>query len=75
NVTGTFVGFFSPQYANGTCVPGWHFHFLTADDEHGGHVLDATLQNATIQIDDLTTLSVALPDTTSFYALNLTSNA
>ena len=75
NVTGTFVGFFSPQYANGTCVPGWHFHFLTADDEHGGHVLGATLQNATIQIDDLTTLSVALPATTSFYALNLTSNA
>jgi acetolactate decarboxylase len=75
NVTGTFVGFFSPQYANGTCVPGWHFHFLTADDEHGGHVLDATLQNATIQIDDLTTLSVALPTTSSFYALNLTSNA
>jgi acetolactate decarboxylase len=75
NVTGTFVGFFSPQYANRTCVPGWHFHFLTADDERGGHVLDATLQNATIQIDDLTTLSVALPDTTSFYALNLTSNA
>jgi len=73
NVTGTFVGFFSPQYANGTCVPGWHFHFLTTDDEHGGHVLDVTLQNATIQIDDLTTLSLVLPNTSSFYALNLTS--
>jgi acetolactate decarboxylase len=68
------VGFFSPQYSNGISVPGWHFHFLTADKEQGGHVLEVMLQRATIQIDDLTTLSVALPNTTSFYALNLTNN-
>jgi acetolactate decarboxylase len=74
NVTGTFVCFFAPQYASGICVAGWHFHFLTTDDERGGHVLDVTLQNATIQIDDLTTLSVALPTTSSFYALNLSNN-
>ncbi|MFZ0012403.1 MAG: acetolactate decarboxylase [Halobacteriota archaeon] len=74
NVTGTFVGFFAPQYASGICVAGWHFHFLTTDDEHGGHVLDVTLQNATIQIDDLTALSVALPTTSSFYALNLSND-
>ena len=43
NVTGTFVGFFAPQYANGFCVPGWDFHFLTTDDEYGGHVLELTL--------------------------------
>jgi acetolactate decarboxylase len=74
NVTGTFVGFFAPQYASGICVAGWHFHFLTTDDEHGGHVLDVTLQNATIQIDDLTALSVAPPTTSSFYALNLSND-
>ncbi|HYA32754.1 MAG TPA: acetolactate decarboxylase [Candidatus Bathyarchaeia archaeon] len=74
NVTGTFVGFFSPQYSKGICVPGWHFHFLTADKNRGGHVLDVMLQRAAIQIDDLTTLSVALPNATSFYALNLTND-
>ena len=61
NVTGTFVGFFSPQVLG---VPGWHFHFLTADNTHGGHVLEVTLQRARIQIDDtMTTLSVELPHT------------
>jgi acetolactate decarboxylase len=74
NVTGTFVGFFSPQYSNGINVPGWHLHFLTADKKQGGHVLEVMLQRAIIQIDDLATLSVVLPNTTSFYALNLTNN-
>lgn len=63
NVTGTFVGFFSPQYLSGICVPGWHFHFLTSDNTHGGHVLEVALRRATIQIDDITTLSVELPHT------------
>ncbi len=64
NVTGTFVGFFSPQYSSGIFVPGWHFHFLAADNTHGGHVLEVTLRRATIQIDDtMTTLSVELPHT------------
>jgi acetolactate decarboxylase len=75
NVSGTFVGFFSPQYSNGICVPGWHFHFLSADEKHGGHVLEVMLQRATIQIDDLTALSVALPRTLPFYALNLTNSS
>lgn len=75
NVTGTFVGFFSPQYSSGICSPGWHFHFLTADNTHGGHVLEVVLQRATIQIDDMTALSVKLPDTAAFYALNLTNNS
>jgi len=74
NVTGTFVGFFSPQYSNGTFVPGWHFHFLTADDKHGGHVLEVVLQRAAVQIDNLTALSVELPQTATFYSMNLANN-
>jgi len=63
NVTGTFVGFFSPQDLSGICVPGWHFHFLNANDTRGGHVLEVTLRRATIQIDEMTTLSVELSQT------------
>ncbi|MGZ4869965.1 MAG: acetolactate decarboxylase [Halobacteriota archaeon] len=75
NVTGTFVGFFCPQFSNGISPPGWHFHFLTADTKRGGHVLEVTLQRATIQIDDMTALSVELPHTPAFYGLNLTSGS
>jgi hypothetical protein len=41
----------------------------------GGHVLEVVLQRATIQIDDMTALSVKLPNTAAFYALNLTNNS
>jgi acetolactate decarboxylase len=75
NVTGTFVGFFSPQYSNGISAPGWHLHFLAADEKHDGHVLEVVLQRATIQIDDMTALSVKLPNTAAFYAPNLTNNS
>jgi acetolactate decarboxylase len=74
NVTGTFVGFFSPQYSSGTCSSGWHFHFLTADNTHGGHILEVALRSAIIQIDDMKALSVKLPNTADFYALNMTNS-
>jgi acetolactate decarboxylase len=38
-VTGTIVGFCSPEYVEGLNVPGYHLHFITADRKAGGHVL------------------------------------
>jgi acetolactate decarboxylase len=70
NVTGTMVGFWSPQYVNGVNTPGWHFHFISADRTHGGHVLDVTVQRATVEIQETTGFSVVLPHNDAFYALN-----
>ena len=39
-VSGTMVGFRSPAWTGGLNVPGYHWHFLTADRKGGGHVLD-----------------------------------
>ncbi len=73
NVTGTLVGFYSPQYVNGTVPPGWHLHFLTADATAGGHVLALTLSHAIADMDDTKQFYMALPSTNSFAMLNLTS--
>jgi acetolactate decarboxylase len=70
NVTGTMVGFWSPQYVNELDAPGWHFHFISADRTHGGHVLDVTVQRATVEIQETTGFSVVLPHNDAFYALN-----
>jgi acetolactate decarboxylase len=70
NVAGTMVGFWSPLYVNGLSTPGWHFHFITADRTHGGHVLDVVVRRATVEIDETTALSVVLPHNAAFYALN-----
>ena len=48
---GTMVGFWVPPYLNGTCFPGMHLHFLTADGRGGGHVLEFTAKEGVAQVD------------------------
>src|SRR5262249_43965491 len=47
DVDGTIVGFRMPDYMRGLNVPGYHFHFLTADRNAGGHILACEMQNVT----------------------------
>ena len=39
DVTGTLVGYYSPELYQGTVAAGWHVHFLSDDRTFGGHVL------------------------------------
>jgi len=41
-VDGILIGFRFPAAASSVNVPGWHFHFLSADKTRGGHVLSLT---------------------------------
>jgi acetolactate decarboxylase len=50
-VEGTLVGFWCPSYVDEINVPGYHFHFITADRENGGHLLDCQIQSAQAEID------------------------
>lgn len=49
DVAGTMVGFRSPAWAGGLNVPGYHWHFLTADRSRGGHVLDCRPVDGRVQ--------------------------
>lgn len=40
NIQGTFVGFRFPAYFGTVNAPGYHFHFISDDRKHGGHVLE-----------------------------------
>ena len=71
---GTLVGFYSPSFAKGVNVPGFHWHFLTADRTGGGHVLDCALQPATAHMDELRSLTVLLPESGAFDSLDLTGD-
>lgn len=42
DISGMLIGFRSPD-TKGKTVPGCHFHFLSDDKQHGGHVLDFTM--------------------------------
>ena len=71
DVEGTMVGFRCPAFLNGVNVPGYHFHFLTRDRKTGGHVLDCTVENLTVQVDPTYRLSLVLPEEPDFFRLNL----
>ena len=71
NVPGTLLGFWSPPYARSFNVPGYHFHFVSADRSLGGHVLDLSADTLDIAVHVESDVHVALPDTAEFLAADL----
>jgi acetolactate decarboxylase len=70
-IGGTLVGFWSPPYASGLEVAGYHFHFLTDDRRAGGHVLDCRGSDLRAQIQVEGSVHVALPDNRAFLSADL----
>ncbi|MBI1293250.1 acetolactate decarboxylase [bacterium] len=62
DVEGTMVGLYCPAYVKGLNVPGFHFHFITADRTAGGHVLSWTPSSVVVAIDDASTFTMLIPD-------------
>jgi acetolactate decarboxylase len=71
NVRGTLLGFRCPAFVKELNVAGWHLHFITADRQHGGHVLDLRLTNQVAQLDLTPTLQQYLSTNAAFLALDL----
>ena len=70
-ISGTLVGFWSPPYASGLEVAGYHLHFLSDDRRAGGHVLDCAGRGLKTQIQMEGSVHVALPDNRAFLNANL----
>jgi acetolactate decarboxylase len=58
---GSLVGFRFPDYARGINVAGNHFHFITADRNAGGHVLEFRLARGELRVDSEADLRLELP--------------
>lgn len=72
---GTLVGMWCPTYVKTLNVPGYHFHFLTADRSGGGHVLGlVTGEGVKVQVAVLRNFAVRLPELATFDALDLTGD-
>lgn len=74
NVSGTIVGFWSPEFISGLNVPGYHIHFITDDRNAGGHVLDLRMTSRDIEVDITPDLYVVLPTEGDFYHVDLTED-
>lgn len=60
-IEGTLAGFFTPAFLSSVSVPGWHLHFLSADRQHGGHLLECRPAGVEVGLQMLSTLELALP--------------
>jgi acetolactate decarboxylase len=68
---GTLVGLWSPGFAGSFSVPGYHFHFISADRRRGGHLLECKAIDVTIGGCAMHEMHVSLPETTEFLEADL----
>src|ERR687887_611666 len=61
DVDGSLIGFRFPATASSVNVPGWHFHFLSADRTRGGHVLGLTTGTGTAFLEEFSDLRIRFP--------------
>ena len=74
DIEGTLVGLWSPGFSSAFSVAGYHFHFLSADRQHGGHVLDVAADALRLRIEALTDFHLALPESEAFLKADLSKN-
>ena len=63
---GVLVGIRSPAFTRGVSVPGYHWHYLTGDRKHGGHVLKLTLADGSARFEEIAALDLQLPRSEGF---------
>lgn len=67
NITGTIIGYYSPELYQGAVAAGWHLHFLSDDHTFGGHLLALTGDNLTGTLEEFADFQLHLPiDNASF---------
>ncbi len=61
NVAATAVGFWFPSSMDGVDFAGYHLHLITDSHSAGGHLLDCSVRNATVEIDQTRQFNMVLP--------------
>lgn len=74
DVKGTVVGFWTPTFAKGINVAGYHLHFISEDRTTGGHILDFQLEDGNVELDVTPKFFMALPTEGDFYNVDLTQD-
>jgi acetolactate decarboxylase len=74
SIEGDLVGYKLPRYMDGANITGYHFHFLSGDKKSGGHIIDFTATNLTIEIDYMDSFTVDIPQTADFKNYNFNTD-
>lgn len=71
DVRGTLVAVRCPEWSAGLNVPGWHWHFLSADRKVGGHVLQCRPKSGTAAYQECLTWVIQLDRSRQFQQRDL----
>jgi acetolactate decarboxylase len=74
DIAGTLVGLWSPGFSSAFSIAGYHFHFLSDDREHGGHLLDVAAGPLRLRVEALTDFHLALPESEAFLKADLSKS-
>jgi acetolactate decarboxylase len=66
DIRGTIIGFRSPDFVQGINLPGYHFHFISADRKSGGHLLGCRIEGAAVALDESGEFHLSLPEGDEF---------
>jgi acetolactate decarboxylase len=71
---GTLVGYWFPEYLSALNAPGYHLHFISADRQIAGHLLECSLDAAAaIAIEPLDRVTLQIPETAAFAAADFSA--
>jgi acetolactate decarboxylase len=73
DVRGTLVGYWFPEYLSGLNAPGYHLHFISDDRQVAGHLLECSLDGATVAIDHVDRVTLQIPQTEAFAAADFST--
>jgi acetolactate decarboxylase len=74
DIDGTLIGLWSPGFSSAFSISGYHFHFLSNDRRHGGHLLDVEAGPLRLKVEALTDFHLALPESEAFLKADLSKN-
>ena len=74
NIKGTVFGFRSPPFSQGISVAGGHLHFVSADRDCGGHVLELKGSEADMSGAVISNVRIKLPESKEFNDAKLEVN-
>jgi len=73
DIRGTLVGYWFPEYLSALNAPGYHLHFISDDRQIAGHLLECSLNSATIAIDYLDRVTLQIPQSAAFAAADFST--
>ncbi len=74
NASGDLIGYRLPAYMDNTNISGYHFHYLSASKDAGGHIIDLKADEITIEIDQLDSYTVHVPSNADFEQFDFKKN-